>query len=305
MQIRAKRPTRSLAGILLVDKPEGCTSNQVLQKTKRLYQARKAGHTGTLDPLATGMLPICFGAATRVSGMMLESSKRYEVTARFGIATRTGDAMGEIVDERETPALAMDALESAVERMSGPMDQIPPMYSAVKHQGKRLYELAREGREVSREPRRIEIHDFRIVAYDWPSVTLSVHCSKGTYVRTLVTDLAESIGTIAHVTALRRISVGPFDSAGMVTLEALEAAAEEGLESLDRWLLGIDAALTDWPEISVGSEQAGALRHGRAVTVAASGPAREVRIYDQSRAFVGTGRVSAAGDLRPTRIFHR
>jgi tRNA pseudouridine55 synthase len=237
--------------------------------------------------------------------MMLESSKRYEVTARFGIATRTGDAMGEIVEERETPALAVDALESAVERMTGPMDQVPPMYSAVKHQGKRLYELAREGREVSREPRRIEVHDFRVVAYDWPGVTLRVHCSKGTYVRTLVTNLAESLGTIAHVTALRRISVGPFDAARMVTLEAIEAAAEEGFESLDRWLLGIDAALTDWPAISVGSEQSEALRQGRAVTVAASDPAREVRIYDQAGAFVGTGRVSVAGELRPTRIFHR
>jgi tRNA pseudouridine55 synthase len=305
MPARTKRPTRPLAGIVLIDKPQGFTSNQVLQKTKRLYQASKAGHTGTLDPLATGMLPVCFGAATRVSGMMLEASKRYDVTAQFGVSTRTGDSMGEITEVRETAPIAVAAVEEAVNRMIGPISQIPPMYSAVKHEGKRLYELAREGREVAREPRRVEIRDLRVEAFDWPSIRLSVHCSKGTYVRTLVTDLAASLGTIAHVTALRRVSVGPFPEAGMVALETLEEAALDGLESLDRWLLGIDAALTDWPAISVGREESLALQQGRQVRISGGEPPGEVRIYDDAGGFVGTGILSDQGGVRPTRIFQR
>ncbi|MGD8340271.1 MAG: tRNA pseudouridine(55) synthase TruB [Gammaproteobacteria bacterium] len=305
MPARSSRPTRPLAGIVLVDKPQGLTSNRVLQKTKRLYQASKAGHTGTLDPLATGMLPICFGSATRVSGMMLEASKRYEVTAAFGLATATGDSMGEITEIRDSAPLTLDAIEPAVGRMVGRTSQVPPMFSAVKHEGRRLYELARQGMEVPREPRQIEIHSLRIEALEWPELKLSVHCSKGTYVRTLVTDLAGALGTVAHVTALRRLAVGPFPEARMVALDTLEEAALEGLESLDRWLLGIDAALTDWPAVSVGQEQSLALRQGREVEIPGGKPPGEVRIYDDAGSFIGTGMLSGRGGIKPTRIFQR
>jgi tRNA pseudouridine55 synthase len=300
-----KRETRSLDGIVLLDKPEGFTSNQVLQKTKRLYRAKKAGHTGTLDPMATGMLPICFGSATRVSGLMLESSKRYRVAAVFGVATDTGDATGSETDVRDGPAVSIRDIESRVAQMIGPMSQIPPMYSAVKHEGKRLYALAREGKEVEREPRRIEIHEIEIENFAWPRLSLTVHCSKGTYVRTLVTDLAQALGTVAHVGELRRLSVGPFLESQMVRLDRLEEASDGGLDCLDTWLLGIDAALMDRPSFTVSGEQRQALRNGRTVTVSSDGVEGEHRLYGPEGEFFGTGELTVSGTLMPRRIFHR
>jgi tRNA pseudouridine55 synthase len=303
MRSEAKPSTRPLAGIVLVDKPEGYTSNRILQKTKRLFQARKAGHTGTLDPMATGMLPICFGAATKVSGMMLESSKRYRVTAAFGVATDTGDATGTEIERCEQPALPIADIERAVAGMVGRIRQVPPMYSALKHEGKRLYALAREGKEVPRQAREIEIYEFAVEAFDWPQLTCVVHCSKGTYVRSLVTDLAAELGTVAHVAALRRLSVAPFSESQMVSFSQLEAAATEGLASLDQWLLEADAALVDKPAISVSDAQSEALRHGRRVSVPVADTAGSVRIYDPAGRFVGIGEVDGAGAVRPARIF--
>jgi len=300
----ATRPeARPLAGIILVDKPEGFTSNRILQRTKRLYQAQKAGHTGTLDPMATGMLPICFGAATKVSGMMLESTKRYRVTAAFGVETDTGDATGTEIAKQAGPVLGVDDFRPVVGKMVGCLRQVPPMYSALKHKGKRLYELARAGKEVPRAARNIEIYDLKIEACDWPHLTLFVHCSKGTYVRSLVTDLAAQLGTIAHVAALRRLSVTPFEESQMVSLETLEEAAAEGLESLDRWLLGADAALVDWPAIQVSDTDSQALRHGRRVFVSTPVTEGSVRIYDPKARFVGIGDLDDAGAVKPARIF--
>lgn len=297
------RQTRPVTGIVLVDKPAGSTSNRVLQKTKHLFRAQKAGHTGTLDPMATGMLPICFGAATKISGLMLDASKRYRVTGAFGVATDTGDATGTPTERHDGPAPSPADVEAVVCRMTGRIKQVPPMYSAVKHEGKRLYELARAGREVTRTAREIEIQRLRIEAFDWPSLTLLVHCSKGTYVRTLVSDLAAELGTVAHVTALRRLGVGPFEEDRMVSLAVLEAAAAEGLERLDRWLLGPDAALTDMPAVSVSGEQRDALRHGRPVLLAEPGVGGRVRVYDAERRFVGIGELDGTGALKPARIF--
>lgn len=296
--------TRPTAGIVLVDKPGGLTSNRVLQRTKRLFQARKAGHTGTLDPMATGMLPICFGAATRVSGLMLESSKRYRVTGRFGIATDTGDSSGIPVAERDAPVLTIDELTPVIETFTGRIRQVPPMYSALKHGGRRLYELAREGREVPRQAREVEIHALAIESFEWPALTLSVHCSKGTYVRTLVADLAAALGTVAHVTSIRRLAVGPYAESQMVTLDTLETAAAEGLQSLDRWLLGVDTALVDRPAVTVSESDGTALRQGRCVLAAPAGhPIGSVRIYDAGGGFVGLGELAISGELRPVRIF--
>lgn len=303
MNMVARRPTRAIAGIVLVDKPSGVTSNRILQKTKRLFQAEKAGHTGTLDPMATGMLPICLGAATKICGVMLDSSKRYRVTATFGVATDTGDATGTPSERRDGPPVSLDDIRTTVGRMTGRLKQVPPMYSAVKHQGKRLYELAREGREVARTAREIEIHGCEIDAFDWPRLTLSVHCSKGTYIRALVSDLACELGTVAHVSELRRLSVGPFEEDRMVTLDALEEAAGAGLDQLDRWLIGPDAALVASPSVCVSAEDSDALRHGRRVPAPGFGPEPQVRIYDPDGRFVGIGELDCTGTLKPVRIF--
>jgi tRNA pseudouridine55 synthase len=303
MPRKAPAGARSVSGIVLVDKPGGLTSNRVLQRVKRLFQARKAGHTGTLDPMATGMLPVCLGAATRVSGLMLHASKKYRVTAEFGAGTDTGDATGQVTARvaAEWPGDAV--FEAALASLRGRIQQRPPMYSAVRHEGRRLYELARRGLEVPRAARTVEVHELIVESVDWPLATLSVHCSKGTYVRTLVTDLAERLATVGHVVALRRLAVGPFDETGLVSCEALEAAAEQGLAVLDRCLLGADAALTDLPAVTVSGADALALTSGRRVRVSPDHACESVRIYDEDGGFVGLGRLEDSGELRPTRIF--
>ena len=299
----SKAGARDVAGILLLDKPSGVTSNRVLQRTKRLFQARKAGHTGTLDPLATGMLPICLGAATRVSGLMLSASKAYRVTAAFGSATDTGDAAGAVISAVATSPIPPDSIEAALEDFKGRIRQIPPMYSAVKHEGRRLYALAREGKEVQRQEREVEVFEINLDACEWPNVTFTVHCSKGTYIRTLVSDLASSLGSLAHVRALRRLAVGPYGESQMLTLEELEHRAGLGLASIDQCLLPIDTALKDRPAIAVSTEDASALRHGRAVMVDQGADESSVRIYDPRGTFVGLGRLAASGQLRPAQIF--
>ncbi len=298
MPHQAKPGTRQLTGILLVDKPPELTSNRILQQVKRLYAARKAGHTGTLDPMATGMLPICFGAATRVSGLMLEASKRYRVTACFGVATDTGDATGRELERSDSPEPPRAAIEQAVaDRARSPGTATRPS------SGRRLYEIAREGREVPRKAREIEIHELAIEALAWPVLTLSVLCSKGTYVRTLVTDLAASLGTVAHVTALRRLAVGPFREEEMVSVDRLERAAAQGQGPLDRFLLGIDRALADRPAVTVSEAEGEALRHGRRVVLAPADREASVRVYDSAGTFIGLGELAASGELRPARIF--
>jgi tRNA pseudouridine55 synthase len=297
----ARRP---VAGIVLLDKPTAITSNRALQRVKRLFRASKAGHTGTLDPLATGMLPICLGAATKVSGLMLAASKRYRVEARLGVATDTGDITGQEIERRERVEVDAEALSAAVTRMAGATEQVPPMYSALKHGGKRLYELARAGADVPRPPRPIRIFELELEAFAWPDMTLYVHCSKGTYVRSLIGDLAAELGNLAHVTALRRLGVGPYSESQMVSLATLEQAAAEGLDSLDRWLLGIDTALMDRPAVAVSHFDVIRLRNGCRVSI--EGPAvgaGSVRIYDPEGGFIGLGDLAPSGELKPRRIF--
>lgn len=303
MSNHAQSGQRPVSGIVLVDKPAGATSNRVLQRTKRLFGARKAGHTGTLDPMATGMLPICFGAATKVAGLMLSASKSYRVDMLFGVATDTGDATGRTVATHESAAPGAEVFAGTVAGFRGSISQVPPMYSALKHEGRRLYDLAREGREVTRSARNVEIHALQIEDYEWPRACLRVHCSKGTYIRTLVTDIAAGLGTLAHVTALRRLSVAPYAESQMVSPEALEAAADGGPESLDHWLLGIDSALSDMPRIVVSEPDAVALGHGRTVEPGTAAAVGRVRVYEREGAFVGVGEYLPAGKLRPIRIF--
>src|SRR5690606_28398173 len=243
------RHARDVRGILLLDKPAGLTSNQALQRAKRLYRAAKAGHTGSLDPLATGMLPICFGSATKLAAYLLDAAKTYSVTARLGIATDTADADGRVIggDEGVQPDEA--SVRRALESFVGEIEQIPPMYSALKRDGQRRYDLARRGIVVDREPRRARIHEIALDDYACRLLRFTVKCSKGTYVRTLVTDIAKALGTLAHVAALRRLAVEPFAGREMVTLERLEQLAADGPAALDALLLPAESALSGWPKV--------------------------------------------------------
>lgn len=302
----ARLPAREVFGLLLLDKPSGLSSNRALQRAKRLYRAAKAGHAGSLDPLATGMLPIFFGAATRLAAFMLEARKTYRVTAKLGIATSTGDAEGEPIATRADEAPPEPAVvAAAVRRFVGEIDQVPPMYSALKRGGVPLYRLARSGVEVERAPRRVRIEELTLERYQWPELTLRVHCSKGTYVRTLVEDIAAAAGTIGHVAALRRLSVSPFPEAQMRTLAEIETAAGQGFESLDRLLLPPDAALEGWPTARVGPAEVSKLAQGQAVPADPELPCGHVKVYADSGGLVAIGVVTAERQLSPKRVFLR
>lgn len=293
---------RPVSGVLLLDKPGGATSNQALQRVKRLYRARKAGHTGSLDPIATGLLPLCFGEATKISGFLLNADKQYRVTARLGERTDTGDSEGEVVAEREVGEIPDARIEKALDDLRGDIEQIPPMYSARKHKGERLYALARKGIEVEREPNRVHIHQFDLLGRDGSDLELDVACSKGTYVRTLVEDLGEALGCGAHVVALRRLGVAPYAGHRMITLDELEAlAAEGGFEALDGVLLPVDTALTDLPAVSLGDDTAFYLQRGQPVISPNAPTSGQVRLY-QGEQFLGVGEVLADGRVAPKRL---
>jgi tRNA pseudouridine55 synthase len=302
----ARSPGRDVFGLLLLDKPSGLSSNRALQRAKRLFSAAKAGHAGSLDPLATGMLPIFFGSATRLAGYMLDAGKTYRVTAKLGEATTTGDAEGEITEVCvPDPVPDRAALAAAVARFVGEIEQVPPMYSALKRGGVPLYRLARSGVEVERAPRRVRIESLEIEAYAWPALRLHVRCSKGTYVRTLVEDIARAAGTVGHVTELRRLAVDPFQESGMHTFEEIEGAAAEGAAALDRLLLPPDAALADWPAVEVGPAELERLVHGQAVAADPALPGGLVKVLSGSGRLVAIGRVTPERTVAPTRVFLR
>jgi tRNA pseudouridine55 synthase len=288
---------------LLLDKPTGITSNAALQRVKRLFRARKAGHTGSLDPLASGMLPICLGQATKISAYLLDADKTYRVTMRIGARTDTADADGQIVEETSVNRIERDVLESALERLRGEIMQIPPMYSALKKDGRRLYELARAGEVVERDPRPVTIYDLRVDSWDAAEPVLVVRCSKGTYIRTLVEDIAAAAGTLAHVAVLRRLSVSPFAESGLVTLGELESVAESDEGALDALLRPIDEAISDWPEVSLNAEQVFYLLRGNPVQVQIPDAPGLIRLYDENRRFLGLGEGLDDGRLAPRRLF--
>lgn len=300
---RNKQRGRQINGVLLLDKPTGLTSNQALQRAKRLFDAAKAGHTGSLDPLASGLLPICFGQATKVSGFLLDATKSYRVTAALGQKTDTGDADGRIVEEQAVPVLAEAEVRSVIERFLGKQQQVPPMYSALKHQGQRLYSLARKGIEIEREARDIEIFRLELLSLEPKAITLEVSCSKGTYVRTLLEDIAESLNTVAHVTALRRLGVGPYSEGRLYTLEELEALAGIGVAELDASLLPTDSAVLHWPSVELCKDTAYYLMQGQAVMAPGAPPSGRVRLYGEGRRFLGIGEVNLDGQVAPTRLF--
>lgn len=299
-----RRKGRAISGVLLLDKPAGITSNKALQEIKHLFGAAKAGHTGSLDPLATGMLPICLGEATKISAFLLDADKRYRVTCRLGITTSTADADGEVVQTRDCSHITMKHIEKLVPGFSGSISQVPPMYSAVKHQGQRLYALAREGIEVERKPRTVQIYQLLLHSLSEGLLDIEVACSKGTYIRTLVEDMGEALGCGAHVVQLRRLSVGPFDG-DMVSIEELRAAADASdagrFAVLDEYLLPIDSAIANWPDVHLDPNAAFYIKQGQAIQVPHAPTEGWVRIYDNSQ-FLGVGEIQDDGRVAPRRM---
>lgn len=301
---RRRKQGRDVNGILLLDKPHGISSNHALQRIKRLFDAAKAGHTGSLDPLATGLLPLCLGYTTKFSAFLLDADKRYRVTVRLGVTTSTADAEGEITATAPTDGVTEAALREVIGRYIGSIEQLPPMYSAVKHQGQRLYKLAREGKEVERTPRTIQIYALDLMRFDLPEIELDVHCSKGTYVRTLAEDIGAGLGCGGHVSALRRSGVGPYVEGGIrfVSVDDVEAAAEQGIEAMDALLLPLDTALDHCPALRLSADAAFYLGQGQPVLVPQSPTEGTVRLYDQSERFVGVGVILDDGRVQPKRL---
>ncbi len=290
-------PRRALHGVLLLDKPLGWSSNDALQKAKGLLRALKGGHTGTLDPLATGLLPLCFGAATKFSQASLDADKRYRAELTLGLRTSTGDGEGEVL-ERRAVDLDRATVETVLGRFTGPIDQRPPMHSALKHEGRALYHYARAGIELEREPRRVSIHRLAIVEWQPPRLVIDVACSKGTYIRTLAEDIGAALGCGATLAALRRTGSGPLDVQDAVSLDALAALPED--ERAAR-LLPPDVLLGQWPAVLLADAEAGRFLAGLRRRVAlADAPA--VRVYaDAPRAFLGTAHI-AGGELIADRL---
>ena len=299
---RRHRRGRSVDGLLLVDKPAGESSNRTLQRVKRLYGAAKAGHTGTLDPLATGMLPVMFGEATKLGAYLIDADKAYETTLVLGRTTDTLDADGKTLEVRDVPAgLDADLLDAALQPLRGEIMQVPPMVSAIRVDGRRLHEIARAGGHVERAPRRVTLHEIRIVSVNLPRVTLAVRCSKGTYVRSFVDDLGRALGCGAHVEALRRTWVAPFEGAPMHRVDALEAFAGD-TAALDVLLLPMDAGIGHLPVATLADAAAlDRFRHGNPAAVDRAGaPVLRVRAPDGRLAGLGepagtTGAASGAG----------
>lgn len=297
-----RRPRRAVHGVLLLDKPRGLSSNEALLKVRKLYQADKAGHTGTLDPLATGLLPICLGQATRLSAQLLDARKRYLAEVRFGEQRSTGDLEGEVIARSDPAGLDAASLRAALPALIGRIRQVPPMYSAIKRGGQRLYELAREGVEVEREAREVEIHSMELLSYRDGLALLDVSCSKGTYIRTLAEDWAKAVGQAAHLQGLRRIEVGPFRQQRPSTLEELEQTAGQGLLALDALLLPPRAALEGWRFVQIAAEQLPALDHGSSIPLSGVEPG-PVAIEGFDHRLLGLGEVSLEGRLQPRRWF--
>jgi tRNA pseudouridine55 synthase len=300
-----KAKGRDIDGILVLDKPIGMSSNACLQQVKRLFEAEKAGHTGSLDPLATGVLPICFGEATKISQFLLDSDKRYRTTIRLGVRTDTADAEGSVIEERSAAHVTEASVQEAILAFTGDIEQTPPMYSALKHQGQPLYKLARAGKEVERDARPVTIYALTLLGFDAAAATadLEIFCSKGTYVRTLAEDIGEVLGCGAHVQTLRRLQAGAFAEARCVTMATLAQLKEEGgLAALDQWLQPTDSAVQDLPEVRLPEETAAWLKHGQAVLVRHLPTSGLVRLYDREE-FIGIGTILDDGRVAPKRLF--
>ena len=300
---RPRKKGRDIHGVFLLDKAQGLSSNDIMQKVKRLFNANKAGHTGALDPLATGMLPICLGEATKFSQFLLDSDKRYRVIAKLGERTDTSDADGQVVQTRDVNVTEQDILP-ALDAFRGDILQVPTMFSALKHQGKPLYEYARAGITVEREARPITIFELSFIEYQAPYLTLEVHCSKGTYIRTLVDDLGEALGCGAHVTMLRRLAVADYPVEQMMTLDDLQnLASNYPLAELDRHLLPMDSAVSRLPRLNLNAEQTKAVGFGQRVKFANEQQCYgQVRLFSDLGLFLGVADINQDNVIRPSRM---
>ncbi|MBN3491382.1 tRNA pseudouridine(55) synthase TruB [Vibrio neptunius] len=304
-----RRKGRPINGVVLLDKPTGISSNDALQKVKRIYFAEKAGHTGALDPLATGMLPICLGEATKFSQFLLDSDKRYRVIAKLGERTDTSDSDGEVVETRPVD-VSLEKLEASIDKFRGESDQVPSMFSALKYQGKPLYEYARKGIEVPRESRKITVYEIVLHRFEGDEVEMEVHCSKGTYIRTIVDDLGEMLGCGAHVTMLRRTGVAKYPYEKMVTLEQLNELLEQAhrdevapKELLDPLLLPMDTAVEDLPEVNLNAELTNLVQHGMPVQVFGAPESTPLRMTSgEEKLFIGVAEVNDDGKVAPKRL---
>jgi tRNA pseudouridine55 synthase len=301
---RRNRKGRDITGIVVIDKPSGHSSNHVLQQVKRLFDAKKAGHTGSLDPLASGVLPICLGEATKLSGYLLDADKQYAVTCKLGITTDSGDADGEVIAEQPIPDFDEAGLQTIINSFIGEQDQVPPMFSALKYQGQPLYKLARQGIEVERKSRRIRIYEIELLDCSYDSFTLSVRCSKGTYIRTLVEDISHKLGTGGHVTMLRRTAVAGYTLEDAISLEQLAERRETGdLIVLDKLLEAAENALPDWPVVNLDEAASKTLSFGQSIQVEQDFECANVRLFDQNEKFMGLGEMSPDGVIKPKRLF--
>lgn len=297
-----RRTGRNVHGILLLNKPVGISSNTALQRVKRLFKARKAGHTGSLDNLATGLLPICLGEATKLSSFLLGADKYYRAEFTLGVTTTTGDAEGEILQNRPVTGINQTKIDSVIKSFTGQIQQVPPMYSAIKHQGQALYKLARQGKVVERDARAVMIYAFTVLDWVENHLSVEVHCSKGTYIRTLATDIGEVLGCGAHVSALHRFGVR--DYRDMFDFETLEHKAQEGLEALDSLLMPMDTALGHWAEVWLTAELAYYVQQGQAVQVSKAPTSGWVKLFTGDASFLGIGQVLEDGRIAPRRLIN-
>lgn len=295
---RARIPRRRVDGVLLLDKPAGMTSNAALQRAKRVMRAEKAGHTGTLDPAATGLIALCFGEATKFSAGLLDADKTYEAVVKLGVTTRTGDSEGEVLAVKPVH-VSEAAVASALSRFRGRILQTPPMHSAIKIAGTPLYAYARKGVEVERQPRVVEIHTLELKGLEGDELRLTIHCGKGTYIRTLAEDIGNVLGCGAHLSALRRTGVGPFRLDDALDLESLEGTPDSAMPDC---LLPVDALVSGLPRIVLGHRQARRMLHGQPVMTEANRPAGPVRLYDEDGGFLGVGDVVEGGLVNPRRL---
>jgi len=294
----------NIHGIVLLDKPVGISSNRAVQRVRGIFQARKAGHTGSLDPFATGMLPICLGEASKTAAFMLEAGKCYRATALLGVATSTGDVEGEVIQTCPVADIGSEGLVRILQQFVGDIKQVPPMYSALKHEGKPLYEYARAGIDIKRSSRSVTIHDLELVDWQSPRLTFDVHCSKGTYIRTLAEDIARALGSCAHLVELRRTVVEPFGDFPMVTLATLQEAKDSG-GGLSAMLLPIDVGLASWPRVDLDSVKRDKFRHGQQLQVPDGGSdTGKVRVYGPDGDVLGLAEITPGGELKPSRVFN-
>lgn len=294
---------RNIDGILLLDKPKGITSNAALQIVKRLYMARKAGHSGSLDPVADGLLPICLGEATKFSRFLLEADKHYQLTAKLGVRTDSGDSEGNILNTSPVPQFSPTALEEVLDQFRGAISQVPSMYSAIKMNGQPLYKLARQGIEVERSSRPIMIYSLTLLSLDGDILKLDVRASKGTYIRTLVDDIGIALGCGAHVIALRRLGAGPYTAAQMVELDHLKSIEASGNQAaLEAYLLPVDSSVSSWPDVKLSEAAAYYLKQGQPVIVPYAPTEGWVRLLMRDNKFLGVGEILEDGRVAPRRL---